>query len=451
MRVRTLYLRLIAAVLAILWAAAVAAILIGYRPGGRLDALVAAAPAIGCCVAAVTAIWPPVARGSRIATLVGWLGVASVLLLVPTLIGTLDALGPRTPEPLLPSPETAYAWTLALAATGLFGGLGASGRILGAAAGRAARLVLGLSVSVAVTAAGLGISGIAVLGNALAFESGVAGSTASASSSWGPTDPALTPPSCTGPLKAGPDAQVTVDATARADGRVAGTVVLQGRRTGGDASWQATLTRYPAATATGSTGGSSAPASGAPDAGFSARTSHLAYVEVGGQAWLQTDGDAWQPLPADPAPSPATPASPGTSAPPPGTSASPGAMLDRAVVETALTAGRRLAAEDLGIETFGGAPARHCRLAVDGPAALDAFRPLRWLIGQAPLDSSPALAVWRGQLDWWVFADDELGMARVTIGGQPPPGWGGVLQATLTATLTARDRDVGRPIAPPGE
>ncbi len=221
-----------------------------------------------------------------------------------------------------------------------------------------------------------------------------------------------------------------------ADGNVAETVSLDGRRAGNGETWQATLTRYRSGTtarpaiSTGPAASETTGTAGAP------AISRLAYVAVGARAWLRSGTGAW------------------TRVDPPAPPTTGGAVvtgtLDQAVVSAALGAGRRLAAEDLGIEVLGGAPARHCRLAVDGPTALAAFRPLRWLIGQPPLSSAPALGVWRGELDWWVFGDDELGMARVTIGGQPPPGWGGVLQGTLTATLTARDRTAGPPITPPG-
>ena len=39
--------------------------------------------------------------------------------------------------------------------------------------------------------------------------------------------------------------------------------------------------------------------------------------------------------------------------------------------------------EDLGIEIIEGARARHCRTFIDGPTALDAFLPLRWLLADS--------------------------------------------------------------------
>ena len=438
MRVRTLHLRLLGALLTVLWAAAAAALLIGYRPGGRFDPLVAAAPVLGAALAAVTAVWPPVARGARVATLVAWLGILAVLLVVPALGGVLGMVGQPTPSPLLPSVETAYGWGLALATTGLFGGLGTAGRILGAGALRRTRIALGLSIAVAVTSTGLGISGMALLGNALALGTGPIASQGNAPSDWGPADPALAPPSCTGSLAVGPAARVSIQASAEADGHLAGSVSLQGQRTGADERWQATLT---VPTVSGMDGAPStsagSSADGAPGASATPTvTSRLAYIAVGRRAWLRVGTESWQAV------TPAGPRSTGSGAGQTGT-------LDQAIVEAALTPGRRLAAEDLGIELLGRVAARHCRLAVDGPTALAAFRPLRWLIGQAPLATATALGPWRGELDWWVFGDDQLGMARVRVGGQPLPGWGGVLQGSLTATLTARDRTVLLPIAAP--
>jgi hypothetical protein len=146
----------------------------------------------------------------------------------------------------------------------------------------------------------------------------------------------------------------------------------------------------------------------------------------------------------------------------------PAPTLDTAVVDGILTERARLAAEDLGIELVGGAPARHCRLLVDGPIALAAFQPLAWLVAdgdrsaEVPVGSSNGaaaesirdmIAIWRGDLDWWVFADGELGLARVRVGGPVPGAWpvDGVM-AVAEATMSATDRSSPQEIrAPEGE
>jgi hypothetical protein len=102
-----------------------------------------------------------------------------------------------------------------------------------------------------------------------------------------------------------------------------------------------------------------------------------------------------------------------------------------------------IVAEDLGLENVEGARARHCRTFIDGPTALDTFLPLRWLLSNASeIDGSP-LGTWRGELDWWVFADGQLGLATVQVSGaRGDTGWedDGV-RAFLEARLQAVDRD----------
>jgi hypothetical protein len=120
-------------------------------------------------------------------------------------------------------------------------------------------------------------------------------------------------------------------------------------------------------------------------------------------------------------------------------------------VDNALTPAARASAEEVGVEETGGARARHCRVAVDGPTGLRAFPTLRWLVGGMPFEANPQLDVWRGELDWWVFADGQLGMATISLHGPafgvdwPVRGF----QATLEARLTALDRGQLQVIEPP--
>ena len=420
MRVRVLRLRLLAAIAGILWVAAAAAVLLGYRPGGPLAPLVAATPLVGAIGSVAALAWPPLVRGRRLAAAVVWLGILDLLVLAPALGGLVDALEQPPATPFLPSPESAYAWFLALAGTTLFAGLGISRRVLGATALRRARLALASLLAIALVAVGAGVSGMAVLATQL--DRGAAPAQAT---DWGPTDPNLVPPSCSSPLRIPTSASVTIEASSAIDGRPVGSVSLVGERAGDDETWRAQLYGWPA------------------NAGR--EPGNLAYTRVGSSAWLSVDGAAWNPVPLDETLT--IPVEAGM--PQPSPVVRPRVTLDTAVIVADLSDPARLAAEDSGIELIGGARARHCRLLTGGILALQAFRPLRWLMGQAPLADTPDLAAWRGELDWWVFADAELGMATVSVEGFQPAGWPAGLQATLKATLTARGRDAARSIQAP--
>jgi len=210
-----------------------------------------------------------------------------------------------------------------------------------------------------------------------------------AASAWGPSDPTLEPPPCDGDLRPGPFAIVDVD----------------GRRNGRNEEWQAQFATV-------------------------WRSGEESYARVGDDGWTRDRDGPWSPV-AD-------------------GSVTDLETLDRAVVLEALAPKERVAAEDRGLELIGGARARHCRTAIGGPTALRAFPQLRWLIGRGPLDTTPELGSWRGEVDWWVFGDGQLGMATVTVSGQPG-GWPVTgLQATLRARLTALDRDAPQAVGPPG-
>ena len=73
----------------------------------------------------------------------------------------------------------------------------------------------------------------------------------------------------------------------------------------------------------------------------------------------------------------------------------------------------------------GRASSRECRIAIDGPTFQAAFPQAAWLVGDADL------AHWRGQLDYWVFLDGQIGRIAGSVNGdaadiQPgaPPGDG---------------------------
>ncbi len=421
MRVRAIRLRLLAAAAALLWGAAVVAVLLAYRPGVPIAVLVAACPLAGLVASLVALVWPPLARGPRAFAAVAWLGILELLLLAPSFGGLVAALRQPGAAPLLPSPEDAYGWFLALAAASLFGGLGLSRRVLGVTTVRRIRLALATLIAIALLAVGSGVSGVAVLATALVVSP--PGGTAAAPPS-GP-GPAAFPPTCSTLPHAAAAAAVSLLAAGRVDGRQIGSVALHGTRVGDDERWSATLAGWPV-----EAGGE--PAS-------------LAYARVGAVAWLRSGTAAWTTVPLQERIVPYVP----VGATPAPVVVQDRATLDSEVIRVALSGRARLAAEDVGFELVDGASTRHCRLLAGGSIALQAFRPLRWLLGQAPLADTPAIADWRGSLDWWVTPDDELAMASVSVEGLVPGGWPTGLQATLQATLTVRRLGTSPPIRAP--
>jgi hypothetical protein len=123
--------------------------------------------------------------------------------------------------------------------------------------------------------------------------------------------------------------------------------------------------------------------------------------------------------------------------------AASGEDLDAQVLRVALEAGAREAAEDHGVDYVEGARAQHCRVAVEGPAFRAAFPAVAWLVGDAPLTR------WRGQLDYWVFADGELGRVSGGVNGEATGIVEGGVQATLDATMIATDRGQALTVARP--
>ena len=79
-------------------------------------------------------------------------------------------------------------------------------------------------------------------------------------------------------------------------------------------------------------------------------------------------------------------------------------------------------------------------MTIDGPIALSTSAVVRLII-DGSLQPQPSLEAWRGHLDWWVFADGQLGQAVITIGGYPGDAWpSGGLQASIVAHMTATNR-----------
>jgi hypothetical protein len=415
-------LRVLAAVLSGLWTIAAALVLLGYRPGGPIDGLVGLATLLPVAVSLLGLLWPPVVRGDRAFAGVAWLGIAAVLLLIPSIAGVFGQLMARGPQTLLPSWEAVYPWILALLATSLFGGLGVARHVLGGTALRRRRLELGLVVAVGATV----LSGSAFAAAAIANDFALR-DRAALSSRFGPTTGAADPPACTTAVVPSPTATLVEDIAGDVDGRPIGTIRLQGVRDGQSVEWTADL-------ATEVTLG------------------QFDLVRIGDRVWTRAPRDEWVEAPraasaagASPIPPPIPPIAgiggvpsvvPPTGVVPTG-AASPAFVrpgVDLEVQASALTTGYRSAAEDRGLEFVEGARARHCRVALDGRTFQAAFPVATWMSVRQDLHR------WRGTLDFWLFLDGEVGKVTATVNGEAAGVGRTGLQANLEATLTIVDR-----------
>jgi hypothetical protein len=385
--------RLIAALLCLLWAALAAVIAVGYRVGGPADLLVGLSLLVPSLASAAAVVRPfgPLDRPWHVA--VAWLGIASVLLVAPLLVDLLSGLSAGVPLPVAPSPDTAYAGALALLGTCLFSCAGLAG----------SRDAVRSPRRGVAAAAGTGVV-LALLGGA-SFGAGVLATQEwlderpVAPSAWGPTDPASVPSTCSVPPALGPSARLLVTGSAAIDSHVVATARIEGARSGRDEAWAGRL-----------------------ESRFGDGT--LAYSRVGQDALLSIDGAGPQPI------------EPGLRLADP-----QGLTLDGPLLTIARDPRTPTVAEDLGVELFDGAPARHCRVAVDGDTVLGAVLVMRWLAGEDPRMPSTALNIWRGELDWWTFGDGALGRAVIRIGGYPGDAWDATgIAAVLEAELRALDR-----------
>lgn len=387
MRVRTIELRILGAALTGLWFAAFGLVLVGYRPGGPVDLAVGLAALGPILVALAAVIWPPVAHGSRAFAAIAWLALGAILLLVPSLGGLVTQLQARGPQTLLPSLEAAYPWLLALAATGLFAGLGIARRRLGETALRRRRLVSGTALGVALTLATGTLFGTAAIVNELALADRPV-----SASRFGPTDPALEPPACTDEISAGETASISLLMDASIDDRRTGQVRLGGIRNEGDF-------RYTGFAATRLTLG------------------QHGMTRLDGRAWILRPGQRWTEAAID---------------------ETAGRDLDRQLVFEALQPPDRTVAEDRGLAFIEGARARHCRITIGGDTLRRALPQVDLLVGLTDLSR------WRGELDYWVFADGELGQADGRLTGPAGDLAPDALNALVRFRLTAVDR--GLPI-----
>ena len=383
MRVRTLELRLLAGGLVVAWTVTAALILLAYRPGGPIDVLVGLSSGLPILVAVAALVWPPVARGERSAVAMAWLGVGTLVVMVPSIVGVFTQLQNRGPQTLLPSTEAAYPWALSLIGTALFAGFGIARHRLGETSLRRRRLVLGTAIGLVLTASvALGFGGVAIA-NDVALRDRVA-----TSSRFGPIDPQAELPLCGEELAVGPAARVDLILTGVVDGRPIGTVDVRGIRNGSDVRWLAYVATHRV-------------------------LGQFGAARIGPAGYTRSPAQGWSPAPP---------------------SAVAGAGLDARVLEVALGPEIQSASEMHGIAVFEGARARHCRVAVDGDTFRLAFPQVTWLSGDADLTN------WRGELDYWVFVDGELGRIQVLIGGEGAIIREGALQASIRATMTMTHR-----------
>jgi hypothetical protein len=336
--------------------------------------------------------WPPVARGDRGFRAMLCLAAASLLLLVPSIADVSGQLGGRGTQTLLPSVEAAYPWVLALIGTCLFSGFGIARKRLGQAAMRRRRVVRGIAIAGLLATASAVLFAATAMANELALRDRVA-----ASSRFGPTDADADPPTCDGPIGIGHAAQVVMHLDGTMDGHPLGTVDVSGQRSTSDVRWLAYVASDRALGLEGA-------------------------ATVGDRSWIRPLGGTWEA---------ATPQEVAND------------DLDRAAFRHALLPEARAAAESRGVGLVEGARARQCRIAIDGPTFLAAFPQAKLLVGDADL------AHWRGQLDYWIFLDDQIGRIEGSVNGDAADIQKDALQATVRVALSAADRDEAITIQPP--
>jgi hypothetical protein len=392
-RTRRFELRLLAIALTVAWSTAAGLVLIAYRPGGPLDVLVGVAMLAPILISLCAVRWPPVARGRAAFPLMVSLGTISLLLLLPSIGGVwnqIQALGSQT---LMPSVEAAYPWALALLGTSLFAGFGLARRIDGDLAVRPRRLASGLAVGLALTTVAGGAFAAVAIANEVALRDGAS---APRASRFGPIQGGDLA-TCDAPFTTGSTARVRLHLAGEVDGRSIGSVDLSGARDGETYRW-------------------------------------LAYVATGrelgqyGQAWV--DGRAFVRTPF-------------TTWRQSGSVLAPSGALDLWAADTVLSDAYLVTAEDRGEEVIEGARARRCRVSIDGSAFVQTFPQVRFLVGDADLSR------WRGQLDYWVFLDGQLGQLAGSVNGDALDIESDALQGTVTVHLTATERGREQVIYPP--
>ena len=383
MRVRTLELRLIAIALTACWALTAGVVLLGYRPGGPVDIAVGVAATLPVVIALAGVAWPPATHGERAFAAMVWLGLGSLLVLVPSIADVSTQLVQRGAQTLLPSVEAAYPWALALIGTSLFASFGIGRKVLGETAMRRRRLIRGIVVATVLAT----VSGTVFTAVAMANELALRGRP-TLSSRFGPTDTEREPPSCAAALSVGATARTELHLTGELDGRSIGSIDLAGDRTGPDFRWLA----------------------------YAATSRELGLhgkARIGDNAWVREPFGGWRRgLPWEVVQG----------------------VVDTQALRSALSAGTRAAAELHGVDVIEGARARHCRIAIDGPTFRQAFPVVDWLVGDANM------SIWRGELDYWIFLDGQLGLVIGSVNGDAGAIRQGALQATIRVNMSATDR-----------
>lgn len=392
MRVRNFELRLIGSALVTCWTVSGALVLLTYRPGGPFDLIVGLTALGPIVIALASVIWPPVARGDRAFSAIVWLGIAALLFLVPSIVGLVDQLTAFGSQTLLPSIEAVYPWLVALVSTSLFAGIGAARRLQGGSALRRRRLVTGIAIAAAATALSGGAFGAVAIANDIVLRDKTV-----ATSRFGPTSGAEQPPLCDGRLAIGPSARVRLELAGTADLRPIGSIDVSGLRVDGDFRWLAYVAT-------------------------NRQLGEYGSARLDERAWVRTPALAWRPV--EP-------------------SAVAKDSLDAQALATVLVRDYRSTAEDRGVEVLEGARARRCRIAVDGETFEAAFPQVRWLIGSADLHR------WRGQLDYWVFLDGQVGQIAGSVNGEAAGIVADALQGTVEVRLTATERGRSFVVYPP--
>ena len=81
---------------------------------------------------------------------------------------------------------------------------------------------------------------------------------------------------------------------------------------------------------------------------------------------------------------------------------------------------------------------------MDGDVFAEAFPQVRWLVDSTDLHR------WRGQLDYWIFADGQLGQVAGSLNGEAFEIEPDALLGTIDVRLTATERGHDAVIYPPG-
>ena len=385
---------MLAIVLASLWLALAVSVLVAYHPGGPYDLLVRAAIFIPVPIAGLAVVFPPIGHDQRESAAIGWLGLIGALLLMPLLAGVFDTLRNEARQALFPSAEVAYAAVLTLAITCIFTALGIVERRRQAPLTRGSWVAESIALASALTVTAVLLLGLPSLANERALVT-----RPPSTSRFGPTDANLPLPQCEVPPPIGGQAVLEGEVIATIDTRTVERAILSGSRSGSTAEgWVADVSGQFA----------SVPVS------FE-RKAFTAHVR-------DANGDRTMD------PRDLEMADPG------------GLTLDGALAAYLGRGEVTRVAEDRGIELVENAPARHCRITLDGRGALESSMLTR-LVLAGTVDPHRNLDAWRGSLEWWVFADGQLGQVIETLGGYPGDAWDtSGLQASITARLAATHR-----------